>query len=169
MVNPIVKNIVKVAISPSWVTVLIMTVGLSGFWDGITGIKSVQGQISVGGESVPGTVSNGKSLSQQSLQEMQQNISTAGSGSMQMIRFGSQVSFPPLEGVQRILNWQLQAPVSNATSQDEQLSQAFSQFKQLQSTQPANSLANNGLTNNLIVSSHGNQNTDLLPALQRLK
>ncbi len=170
MVKSIAKSIVeliaKAATKPTWLMTMILTTGLG--WvvlgDGIGGTPSAQGQINVGGTSAPGTVSNDKSLSQQSLQEMQQNISTAGSGSMQMIRFGSQVSFPPLEGVQRILNWQVQSGTSNAVTQDQQLSQAFHQFKQLQATQQPNTLSSS-----LVVSSQTSRNGDLLPALQILK
>ncbi|MFN7717271.1 MAG: hypothetical protein ACK5QS_17630 [Pseudanabaenaceae cyanobacterium] len=161
-----VKPTLKGATKSAWLMTMILTSGVGWLVVGndIGSTPSAQGQINVGGTSAPGTVSNDRSLSQQSLQEMQQNISTAGSGSMQMIRFGSQVSFPPLEGVQRILNWQVQSGANSAVTQDQQLSQAFHQFKQLQATQQPNTLSSS-----LVVSSQSSRNGDLLPALEILK
>ncbi len=149
--------LIKTAFHSAWCMAIILT---SGLW-GMGTVPAAQGQISVGGSSAPGTVSNDKSLSQQTLQEMQQNISTAGSGSMQMIRFGNEVSFPPLEGVQRLLNWQLQAGGSSAVTQDQQLSQALKQFKDSQAIQ-------HNLSDSLVSLSQPSRNGDLLPALQIL-
>ncbi len=53
--------------------------------------------------------SNALSLSHQTLIEMQQtNAPTVGGGSMQLLRFTNKnVSFTPLEGLDRLFNWQI--------------------------------------------------------------
>ena len=65
---------------------------------------SINAQVPMGG----GSQSNGLSPAQQILMDMRQtNAPAVGGGSMQLFRFTeNNVSFTPLEGLDRLLNWQ---------------------------------------------------------------
>jgi hypothetical protein len=65
---------------------------------------SLNAQVRIGGGQ-----SNTLSPAQQILADMQQNNAPAvGGGSMQLLRFtGKNVSFAPLEGLDRLFNWQV--------------------------------------------------------------
>lgn len=89
--------------------------GLLAFIGGVFSINTgyLNAQVSIGN----GGQSNGLSPAQQILLDMQQtNTSSIGGGSMQLFRFTDKnVAFTPLEGLDRLFNWQ--PPAAGVTSE----------------------------------------------------
>lgn len=78
---------------------------------------------------------NNLSPAQQMLLEMQQsNAPAVGGGSMQILRFSqNNVSFAPLEGLDRFLNWRL--PENEVVADPQTMGDRIAKFKQQQRQQ----------------------------------
>jgi len=105
--------------------------GLLAFIGGVLSINTgyLNAQVSIGSSQ-----SNGLSPAQQILLDMQQtNAPSIGGGSLQLFRFTDKnVAFTPLEGLDRLFNWQ---PPKAGVASDQTMGDRVEKFKLAQRRQ----------------------------------